>query len=240
MILDDIKEQLEAWFPPELHKVRKLPGGGRWFYLPHQAIMARLNQVCYSHWSDNYNPPIVSGDYVTVFCQLTICGVTRTGIADSKTYPELNDEGKEKIIGTPVVNTTRHSFRDAAERFGVGAYLDEQKGKGKERFIQYMNSKGDKRAQEFNQENEWKEAGVMGERQEVKNLQNRVITFKQANRLHAIASRTGWNEAAKLKLLAQYGYQHAGEICLPDYEKIISTLEDKAMCSRFQQLAQQL
>lgn len=240
MYLKDIKEQLEAWFPPELHRVRKLPGGGRWFYIPHQAIMARLNQVCYDQWSDDYKPPIISGDYVTVFCSLTICGVTRTGIADSKTYPELNDEGKEKIIGTPVVNTTRHSFRDAAERFGVAAYLDEQKGKGKERFIQYMNSRGDKRAQDFSQENEWKDAGAMGEKQQTTNPQSRVITFKQANRLNAIASRVGWNEAAKLKLLANYGYQHAGEICLPDYEKIISTLEDKAMCDRFQQLAQQL
>ncbi|HEY9605214.1 MAG TPA: hypothetical protein V6C85_26650 [Allocoleopsis sp.] len=79
-------------------------------------------------------------------------------------------------------------FRDAAERFGIGAYLDEQKGKGKDRFIQYMNSKGDKRAEQFTQENEWKDAGAMGEKQQTNNPQNRVITFKQANRLHAIAS----------------------------------------------------
>lgn len=102
-----------------------------------------------------------------------------------------------------------------------------------------MNSKGDKRAQEFSQENEWKNAGAMGE-PIASTPQGRVITFKQANRLHAIASENGWNEAAKLKLLSSYGYQNTGEVCFADYQKIINTLEDKAMQSRFQLLVQQV
>jgi hypothetical protein len=236
MKLDDIKEQLKAWFPPEAHKERKLPGGGKWFYLPHQVITTRLNEICFGHWQDDYKQPVISGDYITVYCQLCICGVTRTGVADSKTYPELNDDGKEKIIGTPVVNTTRHSFRDAAERFGLGAYLDSQKGKTRDAFIKYMTGKGDRRAAQFAEENEWVEAGAMG----VKTTNSGNISFKQANRLHTIASQKGWTEAAKNKLIATYGYQYAGEIHWKDYEKIIQTLEDKSMAARFQQLAQQV
>lgn len=236
MELDDIKEQLFAWFPPEVHKERKLPGGGKWFYLPHQVITARLNEVCFGHWQDDYKPPVISGDYLTVYCQLTICGVTRTGVADSKTYPELNDEGKEKIIGSPAVNTSRHSFRDAAERFGLGAYLDSQKGKTRDAFIKYMSGKGDARAALFAQENEWVEAGAMGVK--TNNGKSNHISFKQANRLHAIAAQKGWTEAAKNMLINSYGYENAGQIGWKDYDKIIQTLEDSSMISRFHQLAQ--
>lgn len=162
MQLDEIKEQLKEWFPAEAHKERKLPGGGKWFYIPHQLIVTRLNEICFGYWHDDYKPPIISGDYLTVYCQLTICGVTRTGVADSKTYPELNEDGKEKIIGSPAVNTSRHAFRDAAEKFGVGAYLDSQKGKGRDAFVKYMTGRGDGRAAKFAQENEWIQAGVMG------------------------------------------------------------------------------
>lgn len=240
MNLDDIREQLEAWFPAEAHRERKLPGGGKWFYLPHQVITTRLNEICFGHWQDDYKPPVITGDYLTVYCQLTIYGVTRTGVADSKTYPELNDEGKEKIIGSPVVNTTRHSFRDAAERFGLGAYLDSQKGKTRDAFIKYMAGKGDRRATQFAQENEWIEAGAMGAKvnNNYSGSGKNSISFKQANRLHAIASTNGWTEAAKNKLINTYGYQHAAEIIWKDYDTIIQTLEDKSMAARFQQLAQ--
>lgn len=237
MNLEEIKDQLSAWFPPEAHKERKLPGGGKWFYVPHQIIIARLNEICYGYWQDDYKQPIISGDYLTVYCQLTICGVTRTGVADSKTYPEINDEGKEKIIGSPVVNTTRHAFRDAAERFGVGAYLDSQKGKGRDAFVQYMSGKGDKRAAQFAQENEWVEAGAMGRPIKPAAKVN-VITFAQTNRLHAIAAKYGWTEAAKIKLLSQYGYQYAKEVDPAKYEEILRALEDPTMVKRFLHLAQ--
>lgn len=162
MQLDDIQKELNAWFPPEAHKERKLPGGGKWFYLSHQAIRDRLNEVCFGYWQDEISPPVISGDYVTVCCKLTICGITRTGIADNKTYPELNDEGKAKIIGSPIVNAARHAFRDAAEKFGAGAYLDEQKGETRNKFVAYMSKKGDYRAKNFAQTNEWVESGAMG------------------------------------------------------------------------------
>lgn len=90
-------------------------------------------------------------------CRLTICNVTREGIADNKTFPEINKDGKEKIIGSPVVNASRHAFRDAAEQFGICAYLDEQQ-KAKEQFIQYMRRSGDGRAYKLAHDNGWLES----------------------------------------------------------------------------------
>lgn len=162
MELNEIKEQLFAWFAPEEYKNRPLPGGGRWFYLSHQAIRDRLNEICYGEWEETYSDPVVIGNSTFIKCQLTICGVTRTGIADDKTYPELNADGKEKIIGTVLVNVARHAFRDAAEKFGIGAHLDEQKGADKKKFIDYMSGKGDRRASQFTHEQDWVDAGAMG------------------------------------------------------------------------------
>jgi hypothetical protein len=145
MQLTEILPKLTDWFEPQDHKDRKLPGGGKWFYVPHQAIRDRLNEICPGEWHDEYKGPYISGDYTVMMCRLTICGVSREGIADDKTFPELNSDGKEKIIGSPVVNASRHAFRDAAEMFGIAAYLDEQK-KSKADFIRYMSSKQDGRA----------------------------------------------------------------------------------------------
>ncbi|NMG10817.1 hypothetical protein DP117_29685, partial [Brasilonema sp. UFV-L1] len=124
--LESIIPELQAWFPPDLHKERKLPGGGKWFYLSHQTITQRLNDVCPGEWHTKVNNTVISGDYTVIYLELTICGITRTGVADNLTDPELNDEGKRKSIGSPVVNAFRHAFRDAAEQFGIGAYLDAQ------------------------------------------------------------------------------------------------------------------
>lgn len=127
MKLEDLKDALFAWFPKEAHKKRPLPGGGQHYYLPHQAIADRLNDVAYGYWEESYTEPTTTGKITTVMCKLTICGITRVGIADNKTDPDVNDEGKEKIIGSVVVNTGRAAFKNAAERFGIGVYLNAQK-----------------------------------------------------------------------------------------------------------------
>jgi len=64
-----------------------------------------------------------------------MCGKSRQGVAENKVFPELNEEGKPKIIGSPVVNATRRAFRNAAEQFGIAVYLDRQRG---DEFVQYM------------------------------------------------------------------------------------------------------
>ncbi|MEH2152086.1 Rad52/Rad22 family DNA repair protein [Nostoc sp.] len=156
MQLEEILPKLTEWFAPEEHKDRTLPGGGRWFYIPHQSITQRLNAVCPGHWHTKVNSTNIAGDYTVVIVELSICGVTRTGIGDDKTFPELNDNGKAKIIGTPPVRAFRSAFKDAAEQFGICAYLDDQKAKRNE-FAQYMAKKGDQRANKFITENGWVE-----------------------------------------------------------------------------------
>ena len=156
MKLEDIQSALEEKFLPSEHKDRALPGGGRWFYVPHQAITDRLNSVCPGHWSTKVGSITVAGDFTVVFLELTICGVTRTGVGDNKTLPEMNDRGKSKEIGTPAVRAFRNAFKDAAEQFGICSYLDDQKeGKSKQDFIRYMQGKGDGRAQKYSMENGW-------------------------------------------------------------------------------------
>jgi hypothetical protein len=124
MNLEEILPKLQEWFAPEEHKERKLPGGGRWFFVPHQTITQRLNAVCPGQWHTKVGLTNVTGDYTVVMLELTICGVTRTGIGDDKTFPELNEEGKAKIIGTPPVRAFRSAFKDACEQFGICAYLE--------------------------------------------------------------------------------------------------------------------
>jgi hypothetical protein len=158
MKLEEILRQLTAWFSAEDHKERKLKGGGKWFYVDHQTIRDRLNEICPGEWSDEYRGPIISGDYVVMFCKLTICGVTHEGVADDKTFPDMNENGQAKIIGSPVVNATRHAFRDAAEKFGICAYLDDQK-ENRNKFVQYMGGRGDYRAYKAAHDNGWVENG---------------------------------------------------------------------------------
>lgn len=160
MNLEDIQSALEAKFLPSQHKDRTLPGGGRWFYVPHQTITDRLNAVCPGHWQSKVGSIAGAGDFTVVFLELTICGVTRTGVGDDKTFPETNDRGKSKVIGTPAVRAFRNAFKDAAEQFGICSYLDDQKeGASKQEFIRYMQGKGDGRAQKFAMENGWSQQG---------------------------------------------------------------------------------
>ncbi|WP_143861768.1 hypothetical protein [Nostoc linckia] len=102
----------------------------------------RLNAVCPGEWHTRVNSTNIAGDYTVVMLELTICGVTRTGIGDDKTFPELNEQGKAKTIGSPPIKAFRSAFKDAAEQFGICAYLDDQKAKRNE-FAKYMASKGD-------------------------------------------------------------------------------------------------
>jgi hypothetical protein len=128
--VDDLLEQLKAPFPKESHKARKLPGGSYYIYIPWDCYVDRLNQLLGLNWSISYSDPIVVGDYLSVRAQLTITsevGITiRDGLGTTRTFPELNDEGKEKIIGDPPNNATREALRDACHQFGMGRYLDNQ------------------------------------------------------------------------------------------------------------------
>jgi hypothetical protein len=152
MNLSDISKELSAWLPVEAHEERKIKGGGTWYYIPHQAIRDRLNEICPGEWETEYvevNPIEGSPIY---FCKLKICGVTRTGIGDKS--------NESSPFGTGAQRAFRKAFTDAAEQFGIGAYLDEQSDrKTKQGFIQYMQNKGNGRAAVHYHENERIENG---------------------------------------------------------------------------------
>lgn len=241
MQLADIMTQLAAWFPPEAHKERKLRGGGKWFYLPHQTIRDRLNEICPNDWSDEFKGPFLSGNETIMICRLTICGVTREGVADNKVFPELNDEGKEKIIGSPVVNAARHAFRDAAEQFGVGAYLDDQKT-SRDRFVRYMQKKGDGRAYKAAYDNGWVEGSTKPSLRQPEKPANLLqvmsapedaISLEQQRELWAIARASGYTDDGVRAVFAIWGYASTAQVKNQHFEAIVGKLKDKNLVQMY-------
>ncbi|NEP55902.1 MAG: hypothetical protein F6K31_02615 [Symploca sp. SIO2G7] len=143
--LKNLYPQLKAWFPPEAHKLRKLPGGGTWYYVPWQIMRDRLDEI-YPDWEIDYTDPIQRGEQVIVKCHLTIAGVTRVGFGNSHTEFE-NWEDEKKQRGTPEERAIACAFKRAMEQFGICRYLDIQTGQEKHTeqekaqlrdFIKYM------------------------------------------------------------------------------------------------------
>ena len=241
MKLEEILPQLTAWFPAEDHKERKLKGGGNWFFVNHQTIRDRLNEICPGEWSDEYRGPVISGDYVVMFCKLTICGVTREGVADDKTFPDVNENGQAKIIGSPVINATRHAFRDAAEKFGICAYLDDQKA-NRGKFVQYMQGKGDYRAYKAAHGNGWVE-NANGEAVKPRPRQPEntdilgvmsdegTISEAQIKRLWATARRSNYTDEGVKALIQSFGCNSSRDIKVKDYEAICSKAGDGNMAT---------
>lgn len=149
----EIIEALKAWFPPEAHKERDLPGGGRWLYIPWQLIRERFDEVC-PDWQVSYSAPEYLGDYCAVRCTITIQGIAKQGIGNAEIML-LSSSGKNMARGTPIERATADALKNAAEVWGVGRYLDEQTDpKTKADFIRYMQRSGDGRAATFHHRNE--------------------------------------------------------------------------------------
>lgn len=97
-----------------------------------QKIRDRLEEVLPLDWKVEFSDPVVAGDYTVICCRLTILlsqggGITREGVGNDKACPELNDNCKAKTIGTPIERATADAFKNAAEQFGIAAYLDDKK-----------------------------------------------------------------------------------------------------------------
>jgi hypothetical protein len=136
LTLERLKALTEP-FEPNAHKERKLPGGGRWLFVPWQAIRTRIHKVD-PDWSCSYTDPIVCGNHTVIRCQLTIFGVTRERVGNSEAYPD------KKGYGTPIEIACADAFKNAAENFGIAAYLDNQAFT-----IDYLHKKGDNRPFKF-------------------------------------------------------------------------------------------
>lgn len=127
-------QALRVPFPAADHKDRKLPGGNTWFFIPWQTIRQRINQ-CDPVWSISYSDPVVVAESVVIRCQLTIHEITREGVGNDRAFPE------KQTYGSPIERAIADAFKNAAEQFGVGAYLDSQ-----DFVVKHMQQAGDGRA----------------------------------------------------------------------------------------------
>ena len=153
MDIQDIIAQLKAWFPPEAHGERELPGGGKWFYIPWQLIRERFDQVC-PDWEVSYSAPAYLGDYCTITCTITIGGIAKQGVGNAEILL-LSSSGKNMARGTPIERATADAFKNAAESWGVARYLDEQTDpKTKADFVRYMQHSGNGRAADLYHRNQ--------------------------------------------------------------------------------------
>lgn len=226
MQLTDVLAQLTDWFPVEDHKERTIKGGSKWYYIPHQAIRDRLNEICPGEWSTEYEGPhLIDGEPI-YHCRLTICGITRTGIGDKSNEPSP--------YGTSAQRAFRKAFVDAAEQFGIGAYLDEQTSeKTKRSFIRHMQQSGNGKAAVFYQEAR-REAdpakASLGSRD--------LISDAQRKRLYAIAIQEGrYTDIGFRRLVESQGFASSKDITKTVYDTLCDRAKDPVLAVTYNQEA---
>lgn len=136
--IQEIIDRLKQPFPAEDHEIRDLPGGKQWVYIRWQKIRSRLNAV-YPEWQISYSDPNYLEDYCYIRCKITIGEISREAIGNAK-ITQLSKTGNDMSRGTPIERAIADAFKNAAESFGVAAYLDDQKY-----VIRYLKSKEDSR-----------------------------------------------------------------------------------------------
>lgn len=127
----EIISELKKPFPASDHKERKLPGGDRWFYLPWQLIRERLDDV-YPEWEIFYGDPVYVGDATndkthlcSIRCGIKLGNLTRWGVGNAHVVL-LSSAGNDMSRGTPVERARADAFKNAAEEWGIGRYIDDQ------------------------------------------------------------------------------------------------------------------
>jgi len=235
MELTDILAQLTDWFPVEDHKERQIKGGSRWYYLPHQAIRDRLNEVCAGQWSTEYEGPhLIDGEPI-YHCRLTICGITRTGIGDKSNEPSP--------YGTAAQRAFRKAFVDAAEQFGIGAYLDEQTSeKTKRNFIRYMQQSGNGKAAVLYQEGRREVGDSTRSTEPIAKpfgqsvARGDLITDAQRKRLYAIAIQEGrYTDMGFRRLVESQGFTSSKEIPKAAYDVLCDRAKDAVLALTYNQ-----
>jgi hypothetical protein len=153
MIDRELQSQLKAPFSAADHTERSLPGGGRWFFIPWQKIKERLDE-CVPDWQVSYSDPLITGESVVIRCKITINEISREGVGNSDAYKERTIGGNYKY-GSPIECATADAFKNAAELFGVGAYLDNQ-----DFVVRHLKNLGDHRGTKFAYERGMAEQGI--------------------------------------------------------------------------------
>lgn len=149
----EIIGKLKTPFKPNEHNDRELPGGGTWFYIKWQLIRDRVEEVD-PNYSQSFENPQYLDQYCFVACTLTICGVSRQAIGNAK-IEMLSKSGKNMERGNCIERAIADAFKNAAEAFGVGAYLDDQ-----DYVIKIMQGQGDGRAYRYARDQQQINAGL--------------------------------------------------------------------------------
>jgi hypothetical protein len=241
MELSEILPKLQDWFLVADHKERQIKGGGRWYYLPHQVIRDRLNEICPGEWSTTYDGPhLIDGEPI-YHCHLTICNVTRIGIGDKS--------NEQSSYGTAAQRAFRKAFTDAAEQFGIGAYLDEQTSeKTKRNFVQYMQSQGNgKAAESYRNQQSLEQGATLRPKPNnpisrpfghatLKTFAPHLVTDAQRKRLYAIAIQTGkYTDYGFRRLVEQQGFASSKEITKDTYEELCDRAKKTELAAFYNQ-----
>jgi hypothetical protein len=229
--------KLREPFPPEAHVERPLPGGGKWFYVPWQQIRERIEEVSPDHELEFYPPEFVDA-YCAVRCKLVICGVSRIAIG--------NAENKGGMRGNAIERAVADAYKNAAEAFGVCAYLDDQSKEKRLWTAQYLHDKGDNRAMGEVMRNgdipgnlnRNKPAATAPKSAAtppkpapktsapVEVADPNLINSDQRKRLFTIATKAGYTKEGVKTLLAAGGIESSADIPRAKYDKICELLAD--------------
>jgi hypothetical protein len=115
MLNPDLKKQLKDWLPTDCHEIRDLPGGGKYAFISWQNVRARLDDIC--NFEIEFTDPVIVDDLCVVRCTIGIEGVKRQAIGVCSII-------KKGMRGTFVESAVADAFKNAAEQFGIGHYLD--------------------------------------------------------------------------------------------------------------------
>jgi hypothetical protein len=228
--------KLREPFPAAAHVERALPGGGKWYYVPWQQIREKIEEISPDYEFEFFEPTFVDA-YCSVRCKMVICGVSRIAIGCA----EVGGKGGR---GNPIEIEIADAYKNAAEAFGVCAYLDEQ-SKEKRLFVaQYLNSKGDGRALKKAMRNgdipgsltrpaalptPPKPAPKTSAPVEV--ADPNLINSDQRKRLFTIATKAGYTKEGVKILLAAGGIESSADIPRAKYDKICELLADPELAT---------
>lgn len=123
--LRHILAELKKPLPASVHEFREIPGSNKkWIYLSWQTVRDRLDEV-YPEWMSDYSEIQYLDNNAICRCAITILGIRKEAIA-CVPISVISSNGKEMTRGNPPDRLAAEAFKNAAEAWGIGRYLDDQ------------------------------------------------------------------------------------------------------------------
>lgn len=235
--LRHIQVELKKPLPAKLHEVRELPGTDKkWVFLPWQAIRDRLDEIAPEWLIDHSEIQYMNNDAICR-CGITILGVRKEAIA-SVPISLVSGKGKEMTRGSAADRLAAEAIKNAAETWGVGRYLDDQKftieylWENKAQLSDQMNGELQVLIRQYKISNGMmpllpqKPKSEGGMLEAISGVSPRkTISDAQAKRLWAIASKELHLSENDVKaVFAEFKIEKTAEIAVADYDKVIERL----------------